>query len=303
MACDASGCLATDPAVPSAVAVDATHVYWGNSQSEIWSVPVAGGAPVMLSLGPANGGVLGLVVDATSVYWTEITLNPVAGWVMKAPLGGGEAVTLAAATWPIGIAVDATSVYWAESEEGLSADVIKKVSLDGGAPTTLAPAAGPNTIAVDATGVYWTQQVSGRPSLNALMQVSLDGGSPTSLAPCPNAVGVAVAGGNAYCAGSDRVIAAPLDGGALLTLATADDGGWSGGLVVDAKNAYWVWDYEGRQNLVTFPLGGGAAKTLAVSLASGQAFPYPLQPNAIAVDSTSLYYVDASNRIMKVTPK
>jgi hypothetical protein len=50
-------------------------------------------------------------VDGTYVYWTD--LNGYA--VMKVPIAGGSATTLAAAPGgPYGIVVDGTSVYWAE---------------------------------------------------------------------------------------------------------------------------------------------------------------------------------------------
>jgi hypothetical protein len=56
-------------------------------------------------------------VDATSAYWSDYG----SGMVMKAPLGGGTAVTLA--TGVIGaftLAVDQTSVYWVAEGNCLS---------------------------------------------------------------------------------------------------------------------------------------------------------------------------------------
>jgi sugar lactone lactonase YvrE len=54
-------------------------------------------------------------VDATSVYWTNYN----GGAVMKVPLGGGTATTLASGqNYPYGIAVDATSVYWTNNAIG-----------------------------------------------------------------------------------------------------------------------------------------------------------------------------------------
>src|SRR5580692_3280944 len=52
-----------------------------------------------------------LVVDSTSVYWT----NNQAG-VMKVPVGGGVATTLAQGRSGAGIAIDSSNVYWTETD-------------------------------------------------------------------------------------------------------------------------------------------------------------------------------------------
>jgi hypothetical protein len=100
---------------PSQIALDATSVYWTNTYvGTLSKVGLNGGTPTTL----ASGSPFGLAVDATSVYWTNPSIcpddgGPCAGAVMKTPLGGGTAVTLASQEYsPASIAVDATSVYW-----------------------------------------------------------------------------------------------------------------------------------------------------------------------------------------------
>lgn len=56
-----------------------------------------------------TGGVTGIALDDTDVYWVDQTT---VGTVMKVSKTGGTATTLAHDTSPIAIAVDATSVYW-----------------------------------------------------------------------------------------------------------------------------------------------------------------------------------------------
>jgi hypothetical protein len=76
--------------------------------------PVDGGAPVTLAFGQSLP--YGIVVDDTSVYWTNAgTDGTIDGTVMKVSIGGGTPTTLASGqSSPWGIAVDATSVYWTD---------------------------------------------------------------------------------------------------------------------------------------------------------------------------------------------
>jgi hypothetical protein len=58
----------------------------------------------------------GMATDGSYVYWTNYDPN---GSVMKAPVGGGTATTLAPAqNKPVFVAVDSTSVYWTNAGDG-----------------------------------------------------------------------------------------------------------------------------------------------------------------------------------------
>jgi hypothetical protein len=52
-----------------AIAVDATSVYWTNSDGTIMKVAIGGGNAVTLASG--QGDSVGIAVDATSAYWTS----------------------------------------------------------------------------------------------------------------------------------------------------------------------------------------------------------------------------------------
>ena len=69
-----------------AVAVDDASVYF-TSYSTIWKVPLAGGIPLVLAGNQGSPGAL--VVDDTSVYWTDAT-----SWPPQADGGGGQIMKL-----------------------------------------------------------------------------------------------------------------------------------------------------------------------------------------------------------------
>jgi hypothetical protein len=133
-----------------AIALDAKNVYFvaGNA---VFAMRLGGGAPKQLaqSANPQN-----IVVDSTSVYWTDTPLFQ-SGTIFKVPIAGGKPAMLASAIMdPFGLAVDATSVYWADG------NTVMKVPVAGGTSTTFA--SGDATVfgvAVDATSVYWTNDV------------------------------------------------------------------------------------------------------------------------------------------------
>jgi hypothetical protein len=197
-----------------AIAVNSTDVYWTEYSGFIMRAPLSGGATTMFASGgdmPGGNAPYSIALDPTSVYWVNFYQGPA---VLKAPLGGGTAVTLVsepqaetpargesgqAPTSNTSVAVDATSVYWTEEDcpgnGGSCESGVMKVSLEGGTTTTLAswaalPSAGdgPGTqIAVDATSVYWTE------GGGTVMKVSLGGGTPVTLAShqnTPNAIAV-----------------------------------------------------------------------------------------------------------------
>jgi hypothetical protein len=278
--CSAGHCLTTlasGLSAPGALAVDGTSVYFA-----MGGVPTGSGPGIMVvPKVPTTAGSRSwiaeqehqpwaLAVDGTSVYWTTdypITW-PGGGTVQSRLLDGTSPATLSASLdLPRGLAIDATSVYWTEG-----GGRVAKAPLGGAPPTVLASGLDfPGDIAVDATNVYWVEGgTDGKPPPEGdtkLMMVPKAGGTPTTLA----TAGMLVSGGS---------------------------------LTVDATNVYWTISVYQQVNgasvctlgkVLSVPIAGGAATTLT----SGQN-----GPGAIAVDATSLYWINEGSKddgaIMKI---
>jgi hypothetical protein len=118
-----------------------------------------------------------VVLDNENVYWTNegrdaadagesfrtYTYKAGTGSIVKAPLAGGEAVTLASGlNQPCYLALDESSLYWTNcacpEDCGLNEfpGTVMKMGIAGGAPETIATDQKyPTAIAVDDTSVYW----------------------------------------------------------------------------------------------------------------------------------------------------
>jgi hypothetical protein len=110
------------------------------------SVPLDGGA--VTTIAPSeNLGVNSMALDSTYVYWSD----SIQAQILKAPVGGGPAVTLGPGMGAAGIAVDATGVYCA------AANGITRIPLDGGPPVLVARGfQSAMAITLDRDNVYWT---------------------------------------------------------------------------------------------------------------------------------------------------
>jgi|SRR5580698_4480044 hypothetical protein len=170
----------------SAYAVTASNgiVYW-TGQDGILSMTDDGGMANTVVSPPSNAPLpffTSIAVDAAHVYWANYgeSNEPTNtnGTIMKVPLGGGPAMTLASGQHdPYAIVVDSSNVYWGNAgtqTEGYKDGAVMKVPLGGGTPTTLATGqGGVYGIAVDETSVYWTtQETSQTPGIGNVMKLT-----------------------------------------------------------------------------------------------------------------------------------
>lgn len=259
----------------------------------------------IMTLFVGASGVGGVVVDATSVYLTEV--NPGGGEVIQVSTVDGTPTVLAESTqsaffFPEAVATDTTGIYWADY--GAPASVMALLS-GASAVTTLASGQdGPSNIALDATSVYWmnlgsTPSVSDGSTVSdgaSVMKVAKSGGIPTTLASAQSvgdSPGFAVDATSVYWTTVDSVLKVSADGGTPTVLASAQNfpEGYSS-IAVDATSVYWTT----ATSIMKIASGGGAAVTLASVPA--------ITPSEIALDATTVYWTylstDSNGGVMKV---
>jgi hypothetical protein len=236
------------------IIVSATSLYW-LSGGDIVTEPVGGGSPTTLVTSTTQGSAVldpGLfAVDSTNIYWSESWegTGPPYGWgIVKQPLGGGSATTLASGaqggTYARAIAVEGGSIYWLLTSGGTGGSVLM-VPVGGGTTTTLASdsVGTPQAMAVDATSVYWSDNAT-------IFKMALTGGVPTTLASQQNyPSSIAVDATSIYWTNGSSIggttMKAPLTGGSPTTLASSQT--QPGGIAVDATSVYWANDNDPGQ--------------------------------------------------------
>ncbi len=166
--------LACEQAYASSMALDAENVYWitqggigiAKALGNVMKIPKAGGSAITLA---AQRSPVGLAVDSTSVYWTELS-----GAVMVVPKQGGTPRTLASTTGnPQEVAVDSKRLYWCDLDGALFT-----LPMGGGTPVSLAECGG-SDVAVGKSTIYWTK---GSDCGSTIMSMPIGGGQATTIA-------------------------------------------------------------------------------------------------------------------------
>ena len=163
------------------VAIDATNVYWVESDSMaistiVASAPIGGGA--VTTLGTTATALLpqGMAITSTDIYFVGYVAG--AGGtpgLYTLPITGGSPTLIwskASPSQPADVTLDGSNVYWTD----MAAGAVYSMPLGGGAASTMATGiANPRTIAVDSKNVYFTADQD-------IYEVPIGGTSPKSLA-------------------------------------------------------------------------------------------------------------------------
>jgi hypothetical protein len=265
--------LAPQEGHPTALAIDATNVYWLSEWGFVRSCPKKGGTPTTLA--KIQGYSQNIAVDATNVYWTE------SGSVFACAIGGCNqtpAVLASGQKGASGITSDGVTVYWV-NEVQFGQVMSCAVGGCGGAPATFASVVvWPSAITTDGKNVYWTMWWSTRFCAVGGCQNPTplsDWGGTTIAMDATNVYATAPTGsGNGY-----PIWKCPLTGCNLNSTKLAPDTG--DGIAVDATNVYWTRSDNGTISSCAI---AGCNQTPTV-IATGQS-----RPLSIAVDTTTIYF-------------
>ncbi len=188
-------------ALGGSITNNGANVYWADGNIPTGSVDrvaMSGGGAVQIA---STDQPIGVAVDGSNIYWSTFgsSANPV-GTIVKQPIAGGAAVTLATGLATVGpIALDGKNVYWSDMFGAVSS-----VPIAGGAVHVIVPAQytlPPNTVLDDAPigiavadgTVYWTSTPLQGATPNVISAVSVDGGAVSVVAtPATQLNGLAV---------------------------------------------------------------------------------------------------------------
>jgi hypothetical protein len=254
---------------------------------------------VTLATGQANVG--GIAANGTYVAFTTTDMpesnlaGP--GNIMAVLAGGGTPLALASnVDQGALLTMDGTNIYWAGPDTGYG--IIYKAPImggDGGADTLVNNLVDlPLDVAIDSTYVYWVGDTT-------IQKVPIAGGAKTILAKGQNLAGVlqqpcvAVNASGVYASTANSILWVPLTGGTPTAIASNQS---PNAITADATNVYWT----------NLPQNGGAGTTAAVmKVATAGGTPVTLValsataiPAFIAVDGTSVYWIEANGCVRKV---
>lgn len=174
--------IATASGFASALATDATSLYWSGSAtagscpappcSTLSSAPLAGGTPLLLTSNAGNPTYLAF--DDSNVYWSTSD-----GRLLKEPKNGGTVTTLADfSTSIVGLGLQGTTLYWATS----GGDVYTTPSGGGPSKPIEIGLSSIQTSVLGADGVYWIGvSYSTNSAASDLARTPLDGGTTQTL--------------------------------------------------------------------------------------------------------------------------
>lgn len=252
----------------------------------------------------------GLAVDSNNVYWSTYG-GGTAGTIMKAPVAGGSATSLASNQTYVGaIAIDSANVYYETGGSFPYTHSIGRVPIAGGTPAFLTTAGSgfPGTegyfvgFAVDTTNAYFMVMADAGNNFPAKLKsvaLSATNTAPTLLSSGPSSSEywsmLRIDAANAYLVDqtAKSLLSVAKTGGTPSTVASGFDSVYA--LAVDATNAYVIDGVVGGSfALRKVALSGGSPVTLVSSLP---------QFGTVVVDGTNLFFSisGSGGKIMKVS--
>lgn len=290
----------------SAIAVDATTVFWTNPPTPTSTTGYVSGKAISggTTHGIAQSSSIvpaGIAVDLNNVYWTDLAGSV---WINPNPNSQsafGYQWTSPATITPLAVALDKKNVYWVDT----TLDTVEQAPKTGGSPIVLAKqAVPPHALAVDPAGtfVYWVNRGSGigasaDGTVNSVA-TGASGHSVTTLASAQDQPeGIAVDSTNVYWTtganpGAVKMLPIGAPSGTMPTI-VASNLGAPHAIVVDAQYIYWT-NYDDN-TVMKAPIGGGGS---LYTIAKGSECN---NPNAIAIDAKNVYWANQGDgTILKV---
>lgn len=250
--------LATNESAPTAIAIDATHVYWASSPSgcadgKIRRMPKAGGPIVTLAANQPNPRAL--AVDDERVYFYD---GCGSGLLRSVPKQGGPIVDHPIVVEPTHdarvLALDSQNIYF--NDYG-----VLRIPKNGGPQSEVDNHDFVYGVAADDAGVHWIGPLGGGPTYGVFAYHAGDPG-PTLLAQ-PSVVngGIAIDSQTIFFAGGIGIQRIARTGGPVSLVIAAEPHE----IALDESFVYWSEGYSGSggHSIKKVPKIGGNATVLA----------------------------------------
>jgi hypothetical protein len=294
---------------PTALAVDATSVYWVETQDSsqvrdngsVKKAPLAGGGGYTI-LAAQQGAPLDIAVGPSGVFWLNAGATNPGGLMWMASTATSPTAVATAYTAPTGgVVLTSSNVYWFDT----TMTAAQSENLLGLPLTNLTPSATPTIDTgvaqcvyappvLNGSSLYWMQSgcFANSGTLWTIGLPFVPGQAPVALLPSGTflngpyaAARIALDSSQMYIGANNSsqvasIESVALGGGNLSVVFPASPNG----VAMDATNFYWT-DNQALA-VLSRPIVGGAITTLA----SGQSNPWD-----IAVDSSNVYFTNNSS--------